>query len=144
MPNLNYSQKAISSLLFLFSAIIPAAIIPLLNGDRDLIIEITFSILLIESAVFMIVVPGIFGKLYYLFSYIFFAITPWLQFKNAIIFWGFPSIENATYVEINFILIVLNLFYFISYLYGKKRGLKNNSDPSPIFIIKKDQFYLGN
>jgi oligosaccharide repeat unit polymerase len=57
-------------------------------------------------------------------------------------FWGFPSIENATYVEINFILIVLNLFYFISYLYGKKRGLKNNSDPSPIFIIKKDQFYL--
>ncbi len=135
-----FSQVNQWSFLFLVIMIFPIAVIPYLDGNDDIFIEITFGMLATQSAFLMIFLNGIFGKIYYLFSYFFFSITPWLQFKNSIVFWGFPQTISDVYAEINCILIALNFMYFLSYILGIGTQKKISSIASNQFLITKHQY----
>ena len=136
----NLSRVDQWSFLFLAITLVPVAVIPFLGGIDDFLIETTFAILAVESALLMVFINGIFGKLYYLFSYFFFSITPWIQFKNSIVFWGFPKVLDHIFFEINCILIILNFIFLISYLAGIRVRSKIPLTNSNEFLITRHQY----
>ena len=42
---------------------------------------------------------------------------PYLEFKNEIIYWGFPKITDESYLITNGILIIANIVFVIFYIY---------------------------
>ncbi len=136
----NLGQVDQWSFIFLVITLVPVAVIPFLGGIDDFFIEITFAILAFQSALLMVFVSGVFGKIYYLFSYFFFSITPWIQFKNSIVFWGFPRVLDNIFFEINLILIILNFLFLFSYLAGIRSRNKTPLTNSIEFLITKHQY----
>lgn len=118
----------------------PVVIIPFLEGVEDFYIEATFAMLAIQSLLLAVFINGIFGKIYYLFSYFFFSITPWIQFKNSIIFWGLPRVLDNIFVELNCILIILNFIFLFSYSVGIRARNKTPLNTGNEFLITGNQY----
>lgn len=86
--------------------------------NLELAIEVLFFVIIFQSIFSILKLQGILSEIYFSFSLIFFGIIPWLEYKNNIINWGFPPIENETYIKANLSIIFANIIF--SYFYSKE------------------------
>lgn len=87
--------------------------------------------------------PYSLNKIFYIFSLFFFGISPGLQYKNRISFWGSPIIDEATLLALNIIIIFILLTYAFFYKYFIKRKRESNISNclSPIFSNREVKNY---
>ncbi|SMF10677.1 O-antigen polymerase [Pseudogulbenkiania subflava] len=57
-------------------------------------------------------------RLYYLFSFIFLALVPWVHYSNNIIFWGGGSLGDEDYLVTNFLIFMSNFLILLVYYFG--------------------------
>lgn len=129
-------------------------------------INLSFFLIFIESLVFLIFIRGLFGKVYFTFSLVFFGVIPYLEFNNQIVYWGFPRIYEDSYLTANLYIIIANLifsiFYHLSFIsrssyaskinYMKCKPIKNNcfyrlaflSSTACYFFLYLNQFEVIN
>lgn len=78
-------------------------------------IDFSFFFIFIQSIILIVFIPGLFGKVYFTFSLIFFGAIPYLEFINEIFYWGFPRILEDTYLTTNLYIFIANLIFLIFY-----------------------------
>lgn len=106
-------------------------------------INLLFILIVIQSLISLILIKGIYSRIYFTFSLIFFGIFPYNEYLNEVFYWGFPAIDDSTYAITNLILIFSNIIFSIFYLvnFNKRVSSANIIYRAPKKGVPKNIFY---
>lgn len=128
-------NQLIKTTAILLATLLPSVFIGLqIDGRAHFPTELTFIAILLQSSTLAFGFGAPLFKAYFSFSYFFFGLAPYLEFKKNIVYWGGAQIDNSTYLLTNNLILLLNSSFLIIYLISKH--LKSTS-PATITQNKK-------
>lgn len=80
--------------------------------------------------------PYTLSKTFFLFTFFFFCIAPYFQFRNNTTFWGGAAIHNNAYIIGNSIILASLILYIFFYGIASKFPTKNNQKETPSMPAK--------
>ena len=136
MNSRNITFDLIASILLFLLTII---VVYIKAGENfNFTIHLLFLTVIFESIVLMTLLKSPLLKMYYVFSYLFFGLIPYLEHSERIYsYWGLPPVRDDTLVLVNTLLILLNVVVFLSYRFSSRRSYSCQQ-----YYFKKDQLLI--
>ena len=121
----NRAFKNNNIIVVLFLATI-AVLIVAAGEHFDVLVHISFLMIVFQSVYFMTVMQSPIVKVYFVFSYLFFGCIPYLEHSNAIFaYWGLPNVPSDLLFLINIFILLLNLMVVAAYCYSGRKSFKS-------------------
>lgn len=135
-------MKKIYVLLFLLLS--PLIIYYNLEINGNILVYLTNIVIFILTSFFMVYgdkYPYSLNKIFYLFSYFFFAISPIIEYRFRVNYWYGKELGASNYIEQNFLIIVIICLYQLFYYFFSKKNISNIKLKKQNFLIN-DKYLL--
>lgn len=101
-------------------SLVPILTIAFESGRENFGVEFIFILIILQSAFYIFLYGGLLFKAYSTFSYFFFGIAPFYQFKRSITIWGGTAFSDEIYFTVSAVILTLNFAFLFAYRYAFK------------------------